>query len=368
MRALTLCAVAALIGSGCFRVSRAVDELPDGDWMTRLGDLSHAPYIGERVPQRVQVEWDIDFGRGLPVSPIIHGDLILTAVSGGEVVTANAQTGRRYWTRRFNGPVAGQLLRVGSTVYFATQHRNGTLYALDLHRGRRQWSRRIGSPAAAEPALADDRIYFATTRDIQAVNAADGVPVWRTRISGLPVQPPIMLGDDLLVAVQDTLYRIRRTNGEVGSRTALAGEPSAPMAVRGDTLVIAMQPGIVAAYVEGGTRELWRHSLSAPVLAAPVLTDAGVFVLTRSAELLQLGPASARRIIALRGAATESLTMTADGALIGTLDGRLTFVRYDGTLVWQERFDGSIRAPAVVRSHGVFVGTLTGRLIKLIPE
>jgi outer membrane protein assembly factor BamB len=99
-----------------------------------------------------------------------------------------------------------------------------------------------------------------------------------------------------------------------------------------------------------------------------VVTDSGVFVLTRGAELLRLGSVRAQRIAAVGGAATESLTVTANGALIGTLDGRLTFVRHDGTRVWEERFEGSIRAPAAVHRSVVYVGTLTGRLIKLIPD
>ncbi|MGH7466050.1 MAG: PQQ-binding-like beta-propeller repeat protein, partial [Longimicrobiales bacterium] len=110
---------------------------------------------------------------------------------------------------------------------------------------------------------------------------------------------------------------------------------------------------------------LWRHTLDAPVLAAPVATDDGVFALTRDAVLFRLGAGSARRIVALDGAATESLTITADGALVGTLDGRIVFVRRDGTLVWEERLDGSVRAPAVVHESEVYVGTLNGRLVKL---
>jgi outer membrane protein assembly factor BamB len=365
LRALAICALAAIVLPGCFRVSRAIDDLPQGDWTSRLGTLAHAPFLDERVPLSVRTQWEIDFGRGVTVAPILTDDLILSAVSGGQVLTANAMNGRRHWSRRFNGPVAGQVLRVGSQMIFATQHRSGTLYVIDLHRGRRRWSRRLGSPAIAEPAWADGSIYIATTRDVQAFDAADGDDLWRTRLTGTPVQPPVVLGDELLVAVQDTLLRIARDDGEVRARIALAGQASAPIAVQGDTIVIAMNPGIVAAYVERGAREIWRHAFDAAIVAAPVITPEGVFVLTRSAELHQLGPYSSRRIVALDGAATESLTLTADGALVGTLEGRLVFVRRDGTIIWEERLDGSVRAPAVVHDSEVYVGTLNGRLVKL---
>jgi outer membrane protein assembly factor BamB len=95
------------------------------------------------------------------------------------------------------------------------------------------------------------------------------------------------------------------------------------------------------------------------------VTDDGVFALTREGELYLLGPNRVRRIVALDRAATESLSITADGALIGTLDGRIVFVRHDGSIAWEEQLDGSVRAPAVVHESNVYVGTLNGRLVKL---
>src|SRR5690606_2011895 len=245
--------------------------------------------------------------------------------------------GVRYWSRRFNAAVAGQVVRVGPEIYFATQHRNGTLYALDLHRGRRQWSERIGAPAAAGPAYADGTIYLGTNREIQAYDAENGNVRWRVRIGGAPVQPPVVVDSEIIIAHGDSLFRISRRDGSINGRIELPGEPSAPIALRGDTLVIAMNPGIVAAYLDGGEREIWRQTLDAPVIAAPVVTRDGVYVLTRAADLYQLGPRTMRRIIALEGAATESLTIAANGALVGTLEGRLVFVRLDGTVVWEEQ-------------------------------
>lgn len=364
-RALALCGLVLVAASGCLRLSRPVGDVPPGEWTEHLGDAAHAAFINERVPATVRTAWDIDLGRGLEAAPIIHGDFILSAVSGGVIITADARNGQRYWTRRFNGPVAGQVLRTGSQVHFATQHRNGTLYALDLDRGRRLWSRRIGSPAVATPVFADSSIYFGTTRDVQAADVSDGSEIWRVRLTGPPAQPPVVFNDAVIVAVRDTLFHLGRADGARRARIQLPGEPSAPIGVRGDTLFIAMHPGVVAAYVDGGAREVWRHTLGALVVAAPVVTSDGVFVLTRAAELLRLDRYGARRVIALEGAATESLTITADGALIGTLDGRIVFVRRDGTIVWEERVDGSVRAPAAVRAGSVYVGTLNGRLVKL---
>lgn len=363
---LTTLVMLAGVATGCFRPARAIRDLPAGDWTHRLGNARHAPFIDERVPAAVQVAWSADLGRGVPVTPIVQEHVIISAVSGGGIVTASSESGERYWRRRFNAGIAGQVLRVDSRVYFATQHRNGTMYALDLTRGRRIWSRRIGAPASAEPAYAEGMIYVPTQHgELIAIDAESGDVAWRIRTGSAAVQPPVALHDDLIITARDTLLRIDRARGTVRSRHVIAGAPSAPLALRGDTIVIAMHPGIVAAYADAGARELWRHDVAAPVLAAPVIADSVVFVLTRSAELLRLDPRAAVHLVALDGSATESLTVTADGALIGTLDGRVTFVRRDGTIVWEKRVAGSVRAPAAVHDSAVYVGTLRGSLVKL---
>jgi hypothetical protein len=61
------------------------------------------------------------------------------------------------------------------------------------------------------------------------------------------------------------------------------------------------------------------------------------------------------------------LTLTADGLLVGLLDGRLQLIRRDGSIVWQEKLPGSLRAPPAVRGSNIYAATLNGRLIKLSP-
>src|SRR5690606_9258498 len=126
---------------------------------------------------------------------IVENDLIISVVSGGGVMTANARTGERFWSRRFDGAIAGQVLRSADRIFFATQYRNGSVYALDLARGRRLWTRRLGSSAAAEPALADGRLFVATQRgEIISLDTASGVINWRTRVGTTTQQPPLVIG------------------------------------------------------------------------------------------------------------------------------------------------------------------------------
>jgi outer membrane protein assembly factor BamB len=366
-RSVNFAAAALLLAmSACITPGRKVAELPPDDWTLRHGDLRHAAHIDERVPTRVRVAWNENMGRGLPSTPVVQQDLILSVVSGGGLITASTANGERYWGRRFNGSIAGQVLRIGGTVLFVTQHRNSTVYALDARTGKRLWSRRLNARAVAEPAYADSMIYIVTDRgDVHAIGIATGAISWNARVAAQPVQPPLILGDALILASRDTLVHVALDGGAVRARHPIAAVPTAPLAARGDTITIAMQGGIISAYAERGAREVWRHVLDATVLAAPVVADDAVYVLTRNVDLYRLEPYRAERIADLDGAATESLTVTATGALIGRLDGRIALIGFDGAQIWEEQLNGSIRAPAAVSNASVYVSTLTGRMAKL---
>jgi outer membrane protein assembly factor BamB len=167
------------------------------------------------------------------------------------------------------------------------------------------------------------------------------------------------------MVVGDTVLHIDRFAGGILRRNAIADVPVAPLAIAGDTIVTVSGTGRVAAYSELGARPLWHHDTGAPILAAPIIAPEGVYVLTRTAALLRVTRLGAESVAQLNGAATESITLTADGVLVGLLDGQLQLVRRDGTIVWREKLPGSLRAPPAVSGSSVYAATLNGRLIKL---
>lgn len=368
MRALAILILVPALTSGCIRVPRAVTTVPPGEWLVRQGDTRHTAFAAEHVPESVRIVWDEGMGRGLPATPIVHDDLIIAVISGGGIITASATTGERYWSRRFNGAIAGQALRVADRIFIATQHRKGNVFALDVRRGRRLWGRDLDARATAEPAYADGVLFQPTDRgDVVALDAARGSVLWRTSIGGQTTLPPLVAGPNLLIAVRDTIVLMERAHGAVLRRVAIGSAPTAPLALSGDTIVVVGGNGTVSARAEHGARLLWRHDVGGVVLAAPIIAPEGVYVLTRQAALLRVTAGGVETLAQLEGAATESLTLTASGLLVGLLDGRLLLVRRSGAVVWEQRVTGSLRAPSAVRDSSVYVATLGGRLVKLSP-
>jgi outer membrane protein assembly factor BamB len=147
---------------------------------------------------------------------------------------------------------------------------------------------------------------------------------------------------------------------------AMTGTATAPAALSGDQLLVPVHPAAVAWY-QARTLVLTRlDTVDAPVLAAPAVDARGsAYVLSRHATLWRLDQAGAVRLASLEGAARESLTLAANGVLVGRLDGTLVLLRHDGTEVWRQHYRTSIRAPVALAGGAAYLGLLSGRLVKL---
>lgn len=347
---------------------RVLRDVPPGEWTQPLGDARRAPFATQHAPEAPTEQWRRTLERGIVSAPILHDGLLIIPATSRVLFTVAASDGRRHWQRRFNGPVAGSALRRGDHIFIATATRDGRFYALDVRRGRRVWDTRLRSPATGEPVLTGDRVIVSTVRgELSALDVADGRVLWRQQIPGVQLGAPVVVGDAILLATaRDTLLRVATADGRVLDTRALPGTPSAPLALRDSTLLVPLHSGVVAHYALPALDLVRVDTLHAAVLAAPaVAADGNTYVLTGAAEVWRIDAQGAARIAALGGAARESLTLAANGLLVGRLDGTLFLLRTDGTEVWRREFRGSLRAPVVLGGGAAYVSVLNGDLVKL---
>ena len=368
VRSLALLLFPALL-VGCGLASgRALRTVPPGEWTQTLRDATRAPFAAEHAPEAPVEQWRATHERGVLSAPVLHGDLLILPASSRVLLTVSADDGERYWRRRFNGPVVGTALRQGDRIFVATASRDGRVYALDAARGRRLWDARLRSPATADPVLAGDRVIVSSVRgELSALHAEDGRTLWRVSIPGAQLGAPVLDGDAVLLATaRDTLLRVATADGRVLATRALPGTPSAPLARNGRTLLVPLHPGLLAHYALPALELARVDTIGAPALAAPaVAADGTVYLLTANAELWRADDFGATRLAALGGSARESLTLAANGLLVGRLDGTLLLLRADGTEVWRRAFDGPLRAPVVLGGGAAYVSVLNGKLVKL---
>jgi outer membrane protein assembly factor BamB len=347
---------------------RPAPPVPPGEWTAALGGPARAAYAGETVAVDLHAQWRKGVDRGFAAALQVHGPILVATTTGRAVVALNARTGMQYWSRRFNGPIAGTALRQDDLLFLATGDRENRVHAINITRGRGVWSRRVG-PVRVEPLLLDSALIVVTeTGDVVALRARDGSPLWRTAVGAAPATSPVSADGVLLVATtRDSLVRLD-AGGRITGRIALPATPSAAALVRGDTLMLPAHSGdIIAVLVRDSLRLLWHTRLGAPVLAPVVPGRAGVsYALDRDAAVYRIQPdGSATRIAALGGAASGCFAAVGDHLVVGRLDGTLFLLDAEGRVVFTLDMGDSLIAPVAAQGGALFVPLLRGAVVKL---
>ena len=318
----------------------------------------------ESAPADPRIVWQTDLGRGFTAAPIVRTPAVIATLTGRYLSIHGAESGARYWERRFSAPLTPPVL-LGSRIYFATQDAGGHVHAAELQGGSVEWRTRVRDVLFA-PLVDQARTVVATAAGlIIGLDTRDGRERWRSTLNGGPaVTPPVATADGFLVATQhDTLVHLG-SDGRVRSALPLPATPTSAPLVTGDTAVVSLHSGAIIALRLDGT-PLWSARLPHPALAAPIRIGADVFALTRNGELWRVRAGQASRVASLGSAATRSLAVVREGFLIGLLDGSLHLIAPDGRTLWKLQFDDSIDAPVAVEAGALFVPLLNGGLAKV---
>lgn len=196
----------------------------------------------------------------------VNGELTLVPFSTGELVAAQASTGRRLWSEVLSGgrrelvrgtisDVSGDPVIAGLGVYASNQ--SGRMIALDGRNGRRAWTRSLGS---TQPVWAVGRTLFAMTDDgrVMRLGADDGSTLWSTQLPqyGDPEDRedvisyggPVLAGGRVLVtSTEGELLLFDPVTGEeTGRRDLPAGAINGPVVAGGTVYVLTDEADLVA--------------------------------------------------------------------------------------------------------------------------
>ena len=370
-RRLSLMAAAGLLAmtAACSRTARPV-PVPDAlaPWATTLETSRRDAWLRESAPERPEEAWTVELGRGV-VSPLaIEADLLFATTVDRRLIVIAASTGSIFWERRLAGAATAGAVFDRNSVFVGGQDRDGAAEAYELARGFLVWRKEIQPPLAA-PLLHEGVTYWGTeTGHLYALAASDGAQHWRVDLAGGIVGSPIVEGGDLLVVTNaDTLYRVEMRTGRTTARLPLPSTPTATPAYDGTRLHLPMHDTTHVVVDVASWRVASVDRLDSPSRAIPVLdADGTAYLLSENASVYRVRVAGGLdRIATLDGAARASLSLAANGLLVGRLDGALFLLRRDGTTVWRQDFDDSIEAPVAVYRGAVYVPMLRGDLTML---
>jgi outer membrane protein assembly factor BamB len=362
----------AILLSALFAVAchppRIAPAIPPGEWSTALGDAARSAYRDGTIGPDLRVAWRKGVDPGLAAPPQVHGPILIATTAGRAVVAMNAESGMRYWSRRYSGPIAGSALRRDDIVFLATGDRDNKVYAIDIRRGRGRWSKRIGE-IRLEPLLIDSAIVVVTERgEVVALDVRDGERQWMARLGGPPSMAPILVAGRVFVATaRDTLYGIDAADGVIRSRLALPAAAAGAALLWDDLLVIPLTTARIAAIRIGPTPTVaWTATVTDPVDATPVRIGDHAFVLDRSAGVWRMDRAGGiERIADYDGAASGSFTAVGNRLVVGLLDGRLIVMTTAGDTVGSLDLGDSIIAPVAAGDGVMWVPLLRGQIARV---
>lgn len=232
--------------------------------------------------------------------PTASNGIVLVKSIDGELTALSEAEGQLLWKYIQNEPTL--FLRSGSAPKVAKNNvfvgfSNGNLAKLTLNQGNLLWKRTIAIPSGsfaiqrmvdidADPSIVDHRIYVATYQGkIAALEIGSGQEIWSTDISsytGLAANNHQVVVSD----AQSHLYAFDALSGHTDwEQPQLESRNISGPALIDQYLVVGDGEGYLHWLNQQDGRIVARTKVGGAILAAPIVNDRTVYVLTRDGRL-----------------------------------------------------------------------------------
>lgn len=193
------------------------------------------------------------------LEPVLDGDNIYVAESGGNVYALDRKTGAKLWRAKLKVDLTGGVGVGSNRVFVGTP--SGELIALDQDTGEKLWQQRVGGELLA-PADSAQYVVVVQTFDGQLVglNARTGEQMWEY-VSAVPVltlrgtSSPLIKGDTVFAAfASGRMVALSLFDGSVRWEARVAvpqGESEIERVVDVDGKLLLLQNGIYAISYQG---------------------------------------------------------------------------------------------------------------------
>ena len=228
----------------------------------------------------------------------------------------------------------------------------------------RSSSRRGGPRARGAAAAAVLLCLLPSTAEPQELAFPGGV-IWQLTLSPPPVQLPAFDDEQVYVVMEDG--SIRAFDHATGTSRWIARAVSTVRPAAANRHLAGADGATAWAIDTGSGATAWTRDLGARVSATPVVTSAGVAVVTGSGDLVMLGLADGRDAwrVRLPAEPTAPVTAAGDRLVVGFGDGRVRAVAMrDGATVWEKTLGGNVLGVTPIGDR-LYVGTADNFLTAL---
>lgn len=328
MRYVLLGLVAILLVSGCrgLRLSPPLGAAQE-TWVTEGATPQRQHMASTDVTLPLEEVWSYNARAGFGASsPLIVGDVVLTATRQGEVHAINLETGKRVGFEEFGDAVEATPVVDGEVLYVPVGWGKRMLYAYDLLKGQSRWKKK-GAPVEAGLLLLNDGLIAVDVQGtVQKVDPATGDILWEQS-----------LGEGTLVRATPVLV--------------------------GGHVVVADTEGRLTAFDPADGARQWTQQLPAPVYASFAADAYRLYVPTTRGQFFALAAETGEvrwRLAVPDTTVRFAAPAVANGTVyVGATDGTLrALTASDGAEQWSYRDDAALTAPPLVGQRHVFLGTM----------
>ena len=194
---------------------------------SRDQDNSEPPAELQAIEERLDIRriWSARVGRAserlrLGLTPATDGARIYAGSYDGQVVSFDAQTGRRQWAVRTGLPLSAGPAYGDGVLAFGTT--DGELIALDAETGEELWRRAVGSEVLAPPAIGSDVVALRSVDGrLRGYSVQDGRELWSVE----QTVPALTMRGNTAPSVAGTAVVTGFDNGRLGAYELSSGDP-----------------------------------------------------------------------------------------------------------------------------------------------
>jgi outer membrane protein assembly factor BamB len=290
----------------------------------------------------------------------------------GKMSAAAAETERldlpEAWKRAFGAPITSSARSWRGKVYFGC--RDGYLYAFTPE-GELAWKYRSGGGIGASPCCADDRVICADYRgNVFCLDANSGKAIWSFPTKSKIVSTPERSGDIVFAATTDgRIFAVRLGDGRKVWERKLGASIRANLAAGKDYVLAVTTDGTLARLDRRGTI-IWKTNVGAGVASSPACDQERdrVVLGAKDGSVHGLSLSKGDRIWRFRAdsAVDGSPSCGRDALYIGSENGTLYALSFDGAMRWKRDVGGAVRSKPLIAGAVIFVTTYTAELVAVV--
>jgi outer membrane protein assembly factor BamB len=292
--------------------------------------------------------------------------------TSGERETAGTERAGRIdlpeaWKRGFDAPITSSVRYYRGKVYFGC--RDGYLYAFTPG-GELAWKYRPGGGIGASPCCVNDRVISADYRgNLFCLDANSGKALWSFPTRSKIVSTPESSGDIVFAATTDgRIIAVRLGDGRKLWDRKLGPSIRANLAAGKDFVLAVTTDGTLVRLDRRGT-VVWKTNAGAGVASSPACDEERDLVVfgAKDGAVHGLSLSSGARVwkYSADSAVDGSPLCGRDAIYVGSKNGTLYSLSFDGSLRWKRDVGGAVHSKPLIAGAAVFVTTYTAELVAL---